>query len=342
MTLHDSLQTLIGILPKRQKDIIPQRFGVHGAKPKTLAALGEKYGITRERVRQIEAAGLRILQKEAEQNPYVVACLKKSIEHIESLGGARREDLLVEDLRFVLKDKTISSAHLSLLFSIFKKPIYFSETDDFFPFWYVGDAHVKELKNFVSKVSVLLKNKKEQLIEKRKFDELFKQIVKQHNVKDFVGLNFLLLSKRFSVNPFGDFGLSDWPEILPKTVRDKAYLLLKRVRRPMHFREIASEINKTKFDFKKAHPQTVHNELIKDTNFVLVGRGLYSLKEFGIEPGTTRVVLQRILKNKGPLPLERIVRLVNEQRVLKYNTIFFNLQNKKYFKRTDKGLYRVA
>ena len=110
----------------------------------------------------------------------------------------------------------------------------------------------------------------------------------------------------------------------------------------MHFREIAVEINKVRFDHKRAHPQTVHNELIKDTNFVLVGRGLYSLKEFGIEPGTTREVLHRILKKKGPLPLEKIVQLVGEQRVLKYNTIFFNLQNKRYFKKTGGGHYKVA
>jgi len=342
MTLHNSLQTLIATLPKRQKDIIPQRFGMGGTKPKTLAALGLKYGITRERVRQIEAAGLRMLQKEAEKDSHLMSLVKKSTEHLSSLGGARREDLLIEDLKLVLRDETVSDASITLLFSIFKKPVYFSETKDFFPFWYLEDSHVKELKIFIAKVALLLKNKKEQLIEKKKFDELFKQVARQHSVKDFVGLNFLLLSKKFSVNPFGDPGLSEWPEIIPKTVRDKAYLLLKRVRRPMHFREIASEINRVKFDLKKAHPQTVHNELIKDTNFVLVGRGLYSLKEFGIEPGTTRVVLQRILKNKGPLPLERIVKLVSEQRILKYNTIFFNLQNKKYFKRTDKGLYRVA
>jgi hypothetical protein len=342
MTLHEILQAITENLPKRQKDIITQRFGVGGVKPRTLQALGDKYGITRERVRQIESAGLQLLHKEAEKHEELSAYIRKAVDHLQSLGGVRREDLLVQDLQGVFKDASLRDADLTLLFSIFKKPSYFSESKEFFPFWYLEEKHVKELKNFTAKLAQFLKSKKEHLIEKKKFDELFQQAAKQHNVKEFVGMNFLLLSKKFSVNAYGDFGLSEWREIAPKTVRDKAYLLLKKTRKPLHFREIAQEINKVKFDAKRAHPQTVHNELIKDPKFVLVGRGLYSLREFGIEPGTTREVLVKLLKKKGPMPLEKIVQLVGEQRVLKYNTIFFNLQNKKYFKKNDKGHYKVA
>ncbi len=110
----------------------------------------------------------------------------------------------------------------------------------------------------------------------------------------------------------------------------------------MHFRDIAQEINKIKFDDKRAHPQTVHNELIKDPRFVLVGRGLYSLREFGIVPGTAKDVVRRILKEKGPLPFDKIVQLVGQQRILKHNTILLNLHNKKYFRKKDGGLYHVA
>ncbi len=342
MTLQQTLTNLVNTLPKRQRDIIAQRFGISGSKPKTLAFLGSKYGITRERVRQIETAGLRALGKEAEKDAQLVSLVQKAIDHIETLGGLRREDLLVDDLKFVFRDSSVSDSYLTLLFSVFKKPAYFSETKDFFPFWYSNQQHVKDLRNFVSRVSLFLKNKKEQLVEKKKFDELFTHVAKQHSIKDFIGLNFLLVSKKFSVNPFGDFGFVEWAEITPKTVRDKSYLILKKNRKPLHFRDIAQEINRIKFDMKKAHPQTVHNELIKDKRFVLVGRGLYSLREFGIEAGTTREVLQRILKKKGPLSLEKIVELVGEQRILKYNTIFLNLQNKKFFKRNQEGKYHVA
>jgi len=199
-----------------------------------------------------------------------------------------------------------------------------------------------EALEFVKKLLQFLKNKKEDVIEKKQFDYLFYQVIKTHSLKDFAALNFVQNSKKFAVNPFGDFGLTEWREILPKTVRDKSYLVLKKKREPMHFREIAQEINKTKFDIRRAHPQTVHNELIKDPRFVLVGRGLYSLREFGIIPGTTREILKKILKAKGPLPLNKVVEMVSQQRVLKHNTILLNLANRKHFKKSPDGMYRVA
>lgn len=342
MTLHSTLDSLVSSLPKRQRDIIVRRFGLLGKEPQTLASLGEEYGITRERVRQIENAALKSIRGEAQDNADAVSFLEKAIEHIESLGGLRRADLLVDDLKFVFKDHDVSEPYVSLLFAIFKKPQIFGENSEFYPFWYIGEDHVKELKSFVKKVRTLLKSKKEMLVERKEFDQLFAQATKQHKIKEFIALNYLLNSKKFSVNPFGDFGLVEWPEITPKTVRDKSYLILKKRKEPMHFRDIAQHINEIEFDTKKAHPQTVHNELIKDKRFVLVGRGLYSLREFGVEPGTTREVLQRILKKNGALPLEDIVSLVSQERVLKYNTIFLNLQNKKYFKKNDKGHYHLA
>ena len=48
---------------------------------------------------------------------------------------------------------------------------------------------------------------------------------------------------------------------------------------PMHFREATEAIAKT-FG-KKVNDATCHNELIKDSRFVLVGRGLYALTEWG-------------------------------------------------------------
>jgi len=342
MSLKDTLHSLVEVLAKRQKDVIVQRFGLAGGKAKTLAALGSKYGITRERIRQIEAAALRILAKSAERNKELKSIYDKSIAHMENLGGVRRADMLVEDLKFVLKDQTVDLATTELLFSIFKKPNFFADNKEFYAFWYTSPEKLKENKEFISKVAKVLKNKKEEVISRKKFDELFSQVVKSHSISDGVAANFILNSKKFAVNPYGDFGLTEWTEIVPKTVRDKAYLVLKKKGAPLHFRQIAEEINKIRFDTKKAHPQTVHNETIKDSRFVLVGRGLYALKEQGYEEGTAKEVLARILKKHGPLPFDKIVKLVAEQRVLKHNTILLNLQNKKHFKKLDGGMYHIA
>ncbi|MBP6855882.1 MAG: hypothetical protein KBC26_02870 [Candidatus Pacebacteria bacterium] len=329
-------------LAGRQKEVIVQRFGIGGGKPKTLALLGKRYGVTRERVRQIEVAALKVLEKHAQDNDRLLGIYKKSIDHLESVGGVRRADFLINDLKFVLRDQALSEPYVELLFGIFRSPEFFLDNKEFHGFWYLKPDHVKELKRFIAKVAQILKTKKEAVIERKKFDELFAQAARQHKMSDFIALNFLLNSKLFAVSPFGDTGLVSWPEIKPKTVRDKSYLILKKRRSPLHFRDIAQEINKVRFDSKKAHPQTVHNELIKDKRFVLVGRGLYSLKEFGIEEGTAREIIHKLLKKNGPSHVDRVVQLVSQQRVLKHNTIVLNLQNKKYFKRLSDGRYYIA
>lgn len=341
MKLTESLNRLIKELNERQREVIVHRFGIETA-PKTLAQLGKKYKVTRERVRQIEAMGLKSLRKKAQGDDSLKKHFEVLVNYLEELGGVRRVDLLASDAQLIFKDPKISSSYLELFFVIFEKPHLFSENKDFYSFWYLSPKHLKNNLDFVKKLLKFLKDKKEEVLEKRLFDYLFSQVVKEHSLSDFVALNFIQNSKRFATNPFGDFGLAEWREILPKTVRDKSYLILKKRKTPMHFREIAQEINKIGFDHRRAHPQTVHNELIKDPRFVLVGRGLYSLREFGIIPGTTREILKKILKTHGPLPLEKIIELVSQQRVIKHNTILLNLANRKHFKKTEDGLYRVA
>ena len=66
---------------------------------------------------------------------------------------------------------------------------------------------------------------------------------------------------------------------------------------------------------RRTHPQTVNNELIKDPRFVLIGRGLYALSEWGYEPGTVKDVLVQILKDSGKaLRKEDVLQLISERR----------------------------
>ncbi len=89
-------------------------------------------------------------------------------------------------------------------------------------------------------------------------------------------------------------------------------------------------------------PQTVHNELIKDPRFVLIGRGIYALKEWGYEPGEVKDVITRIIKKAGKsLSKKDIVSRVMEQRMVKENTISQNLSNRKHFSRDSEGKYFV-
>ncbi len=338
--LNDIIKDLISGLSPRQKDIIEQRFGLSGKK-RTLAAVGKKYGLTRERVRQIESSSLKSISEKLEKNQAAGKIIESAVSHLKKTGGVMKEDAFLKELRGLFKTNAITGEQLKFIFEVFKAPLHQIEDNNFHAFWYLDKESRKFAFDFINKLEKFIADKKEELITHKKFDELFAQVIKSHNIKDFVALNYASISKKFSVSPFGDFGLTRWEEITPKTARAKAYLILKKHSAPLHFKEIAKKINELKLNKRRALYQTIHNELIKDPRFVLVGRGMYGLSEFGLKPGIAKDVIARILKTKGPLRKEEVVDLVKQERFLKDNTILLNLQNRSHFKRMPDGKYCV-
>ena len=111
----------------------------------------------------------------------------------------------------------------------------------------------------------------------------------------------------------------------------------------MHFSDIAKEIADSKFKRKNVTIQAIHNELIKDSRFILIGRGIYALSSWGYAKGTVSDIITSILqKADKPLTREEIVKQVLKTRKVKETTILLNLQNKKLFKKVDKNLYTLA
>lgn len=339
--ISTTINNIIKDLKPRQKDVIAGRFGLDTGEKMTLAEIGEKYGITRERTRQIEAEALKILREKAREE-LETKIIKAVIDHIERLGGVRRDDHLLQELKEIFKDKNLHHWHLRLMSEVVGSPQYYLPDDDYHLFWYVDKKVLKLVDNFIKKLEKLILNKKEDLIIGGKFNDYFKQAVNQHDIKDAIGLNYIAVSKKFHTNVFGDIGLSQWGEINPKVMRDKAYLILKKHGKPIHFREITDKINKIEFGGPEALPQTIHNELIKDPRIVLVGRGIYALKEHGYQTGTCQDILKMIFKQKGPLTLEEVMEAIVEQRILKENTIILNLNSRKHFKKMIDGKFYVA
>ena len=339
--LSVAVNNLISDLKPRQREVLVGRFGLSGGEKQTLASLGEKYDITRERVRQIEEEALRMAKDRLDQEKAIGEIAKSISGHLNNLGGLRRDDLFIQELKALLKDKNLHHWHLRFLSEIFGQPLYYPADSDFHNFWYLEVKTIPLVARFISKLESLISNKKDDLVVNKKFDLYFVKAAKTHKLPDFVGLNYLSISRRFGINPFGDWGLNDWEETNPKTVREKAYLVLKKQEAPLHFREIAESINKGNFVGRAAHPQTVHNELIKDKRFVLVGRGIYGLAEKGFVPGIAREIIAQTLKENGPLHLQKLTELIHLQRFLKDNTILLNLQNKKYFKKLKDGRYYI-
>lgn len=325
---------LVADFSPKQKRVIFGRFGIKDGKRATLQEIGDEFGITRERVRQIEENAIDKLSQQVKEG--AGSLINGAVSYLDSVGGARRNEEFMNDVeqKFLGKGTTRYASHkLAFLFSVAGAPLYERETEDAYDYWYTNDESKRKLSDFIKRVVKFFKSsdKNAILAEKRHLKEF----------PDFASQHFITISKSFGKNVFGDFGLKAWPEIEPKTIRDKAYLALKRHGEPLHFENIAKYISSYGIDKKSAHIQTVHNELIKDERFVLVGRGIYALREHGYESGTVKEVIARLLKKRGPLNPQDVVKMVNEQRMLKENTILLSLQNRKNFKRLGDGRYHI-
>ena len=336
--INNSIQAL----NPRQREIINGRFGLRlkDGEKTTLAFLGEKYDITRERVRQIENESLKklkdVISEEIERQ-----ALENIRIYLEGMGGARREDFFIQDLRGILKDDLLHRGHLMLLLRLSERPNYYPADIHFHDFWYLENEVIKIVKSFAKDLEKIINRRKQEVLGENQFDVFLKETARSCGISDTIGMNYVSLWRRFGVNPYGDFGLKHWEEIRPRTMRSKAYLILKKENKPLHFQNIAELINKMNFDSRRAHPATVHNELIKDPRFVLVGRGLYALQEQGFAPGTTKELIIQLLKKQGPLFLNEINNSLLKQRFIKPNTIFLYLQNRKQFKKLPDKRYQL-
>jgi len=153
----------------------------------------------------------------------------------------------------------------------------------------------------------------------------------------------LNIAKVIQFNPYNEIGLKNWSEVKPRDVGDKAYLVLKHHGKPEHYSVITSMINDHKFDSRTAYQETVHNELIKDSRFVLIGRGIYALSEWGYKKGVVADVIREIIKSIGrPMSREEIITEVLKKRQVKRNTILVGLSNRKNFQKIGKDRYGLA
>ncbi len=330
-------KALLDVLPERARDVLVRRYGL-GADGETftLEAIGQSYGITRERVRQIENYGIQSIQKsEVYKKHYELFMeLQKLIDQLG--GGLIAEHVLLDELS---KDQ-ITRNHLYFLLMV-GDPFYKSkENPQYTHRWFTerktADVVEKALRNVYKGLG------RDELVSENEIINRFRSeladLADGHNEE--VLRRWLMISKQIGRNPLGDWGPAESPNIRVKGIRDYAYLAVKRHGSPMHFREVAEAIREL-FDHK-AHVATTHNELIKDARFVLVGRGLYALTEWGYTAGVVKDVLREILLQDGPLSREEIIDKVRKERYVKDNTILVNLQDANLFKRLANGTYTLA
>lgn len=326
---------LSGLQP-RAYEVIINRFGLSDdTQRKTLEAIGKKYGITRERVRQIENAAMSFIRKSDtfKNENQIFEELKKLVD---AMGAIVSEQELLTHLS---KDK-LTQNYLHFFLTLGNDFFKHKEDDHFKTHWTIDSDTANKIRATLDNIYDNLSD--DQLISEgdliSRFLSEVSEISEQYRNEE-IARRWLSISKKLSKNPLGEWGKTASPGIKTRGVKDYAYLMMKKHGSPMHFREVAKAVFET-FN-KKCHIATCHNELIKDKRFVLVGRGIYALAEWGYKTGVVKDVIRDLLKKNGPMKKEDIIEQVMKERYLKKNTILVNLQNAKYFKKNKNGEYTI-
>lgn len=320
---------------EREREIVARRFGLFDRK-ETLEQIGEMLGITRERVRQLEKSVVTKLKTTAEQDklPRISDVQARLLELLGATGNVAR----VSELAAKLSDKPNreEQARVAFLSQLCPELVVINEDDHFYNSVGVKAKHDdKALKASVTKLIDTIK----QLGEPKSIED----IAKAAGTTDTAEAAALASTSKHLATLNGRWGLVKWPMVNPKNIRDKIYVILKENGKHMHFNQIAEAIKDSDFKRKDVTTQAIHNELIKDKRFVLIGRGIYALKEWGYEKGTVADIISEVLKEAGePLHRDEIVKRVLKSRFVKETTILLNLQGKPQFKRVAKATYALA
>ncbi len=354
------IATLFQNLSSKERDILNRRFGLQGSEKETLEKIGQHYNITRERIRQIEVNTIKKLKNLDSFLDELKTAEHNVMRLLESHGGVMEENHLLEELlTYTDKTEMHKQAVLFILNNLLDSKLERVKLDSHvLSGWRLPEFNVDTLKDTLKEVETLIKdvnqlNKLNDLLELFKAREFFQnkkdeilriaELSQEETDTDRVLSSFLTISKKIERNILDEWGLTKWTTVTPKRMGDKVYLTLRKAGKPLHFTEIAELINQSSFDSKVAYPATIHNELILDKRYILVGRGIYALKEWGYTEGTVIDVVTAVLEEASePLSKEEIIKRVLDQRIVRKSTILLALNNRDKIKRLPNGTFTLA
>ena len=325
---------------KKERDVsvISDRFGLKGDKPKTLEEIGKSLGITRERVRQIEKNALRKVREFVASDlrgQEIASTLAKIIaDNGGSITKKSFDDTLLGD-----NIKTINRHQTVFLLNICEKINTVHDNEDIKESYFVEPLTISDINSLVKTAVEILETEKNPLPESK----LVSKVAEQHsNVDKNTLIAVISLSKKILKTDSGHLGLTHWREINPKSIKDKTYYILKKYKKPLHYTEISKHIQNFDENKRPVTKQAVHNELIRDERFVLIGRGIYALREWGYNSGVVEdVIAEVLLTSNEPMHKDIIITEVLKRRMVKETTILLNLQ-KPRFTRVARATYIVT
>lgn len=338
---------LLKHVTQKESDVLRRRFGLGQESQETLEKIGQQYQVTRERVRQIERWAIKHLQQSS-TTKHVLHDLDVLLQQLlEAHGGLLLEDELFQALHTHSTPTAQSRAAISFLLNELMMDKVEPVTQSAYkPFWKLRFHTLEHLPMVIAEAEAVIESSGGPLNRESLIQQLLQRpAIKAHasELNETVLESYLQVATTIERNPFGEYGLRSWGSIVPKRMHDKILLVMRKHGKPMHFHEITQKINELGFDKRKAYPPTVHNELILNDEYVLIGRGIYALREWGYQPGVVADVLEAILKQRGePMSRDELVKQVMEQRMVKRNTVHLALTNKQKFQRLEDGRYGLS
>lgn len=342
------LNLLFANLSDRERQVIVHRYGLDESEAKTLEEIGKLFDVTRERIRQIENSTIKKIRNHPDIETKLKPVENMITDILEEHGGIMREDTLYENILNYGTSRNIDRAATSfiiskLLDSKLDKVVKNKRMHDS---WKLPTAEIGFIEEIIDDLVDILKDRTDPIAKRSIVDKIQRRPIADKyadKLSEKVIHNALDLTSKINNNPYDEWGLANWRSIKPKRMNDKISLVMRKHGKPLHFTEIADKINEAKFDNKTAYPATIHNELILDDQYVLVGRGIYALKEWGFQPGVVADVITAVMNEAGkPLTKNEIVEKVLEKRMVKQSTIQLALMNKKRFNRVERNKYWIA
>lgn len=331
------LDGLVKNLEPKARNVVSARAGLSGDKKVTLSQIGQELHLSRERIRQIERDAMNRLSDRLHEQ--VNTAIQFVTATIDTGGGVLSEDDLAEAV--LLKARHISAQlnALRLFLRLTKDLVEIKDSKTTRAGWVLKVIDTKSIYETLDVVHGVIQTQGKVLT----FETIWQLLPQYHQLPHHFLLHSISLSREIIRTTDNQYGLASWSTINPRNVRDKIYYVLNQSGSPLHFTEITKRIREQAFDAKKIVQPTVHNELIADDRFVLVGRGIYALSHWGYKPGTVEQVIGEVLrKAKGPMTTDDIVVEVLKSRHVKKNTIIINLQIKPQFVKVGKKLYSIT
>jgi len=341
LNLTEVIDDIFMVLSEKERAVVVRRFSLDNKQRQTLESIGQSFNVTRERIRQIEKIALGKLKRTVTSTKLrFVPEIAEAI--LKENGGVMLEENLIAKILETLENSVEVDWHIiRLALTISPNIANLEKTNQISSSWHLNELPSKFIIETLDIAVKELKTNKD-VIDHNTLHQSLKKLkpVSDYNLADSYYPSALSIDMRIKGVEEG-YGLMTWRHINPKSIRDKSYIVLKKIKKPLHFVEIAKLIEESSFDKKQVTVQAVHNELIRYPQFVLVGRGLYALKEWGYQDGTVADIIEALLKKKSPLSKQEITKGVLKQRQVKKGTISLNLQKNPHFVRVGRAVYAL-